>query len=169
MRIEEVIGQRMKDFRELEGMSQRELGEGLEPYLGKPWSRQAVSTAETGGRAFTAIELITIAAVLGTSVSRLMTLMPAVGELETPGGVVISGRDTAAVVVSRMSPNVIYSEMQSAITELAQRLAELETEAAQAARSRSMVFDSMQALLDLLDAAQNVEYINAHLHAQDDA
>lgn len=75
MRIEEVIGQRIQELRKAQPgtgeMSQEKLGSLLEPLLGKPWSRQAVSAAEAGKRAFTAVELVALAAVLDTTIDDL--------------------------------------------------------------------------------------------------
>ncbi|MBD2760111.1 hypothetical protein IEE94_11395 [Yimella sp. cx-573] len=45
-------------------MSQAELGDRLSELLDKPWTRQAVWSAEKGARAFTAAELVAIAEVL---------------------------------------------------------------------------------------------------------
>jgi hypothetical protein len=54
-------------------MTQAALGEKLGGPLGKPWSRQAVSAAEQGGRAFTAAEIAAFALVFEVPVGRLLT------------------------------------------------------------------------------------------------
>lgn len=73
MRIEEVAGANMRTARNRRAWSQANLGEHLAPYLGEPWARvQAISAAETGKRAFTAAELVTIGHVLGVSVADLL-------------------------------------------------------------------------------------------------
>lgn len=72
MRIEDVIGQWITIGREQTEMTQAELGERLGKLLGKPWSRQAVSAAEKGRRAFTAAELVAFAIVLGSNVEDLL-------------------------------------------------------------------------------------------------
>lgn len=64
MRVEELIGERLRQARELRDWTQQELGAALEPYLGRPWTRQAVSNAEKGGRDFGAAELLAFATVL---------------------------------------------------------------------------------------------------------
>lgn len=86
MRIEEVIGQRMKAGREYHELTQEQVGERLGELLGKPWSRQSVSLAEQGRRAFTAVEIAAIAYVVNTSVSRLFTPPAAVRKIEFPTG-----------------------------------------------------------------------------------
>lgn len=69
-------------------MTQAELGEQVGRYLGRTWSRQTVSAAEKGGRAFTALELVVISVVLGVPLNVLFLPHPAAHEsdLETPGG-----------------------------------------------------------------------------------
>jgi transcriptional regulator with XRE-family HTH domain len=64
MKLEELVGERVREARELRGWTQQHLGEQLEPYLGRVWTRQAVSNAEKGGREFTAAELVAFALTL---------------------------------------------------------------------------------------------------------
>ncbi len=71
MRVEEVIGRQIARLRAQRQMSLTDLGGALEPYLGRPWSRQAVHQAERGQRAFTAAELTSLALALDTSVQVL--------------------------------------------------------------------------------------------------
>jgi transcriptional regulator with XRE-family HTH domain len=86
VRVEEYVGQRIRDRREELGMSQAEFGRSVGDVLGKPWPRQAVSAAELGKRSLGVTEIVVIANVLQTRPGRL--LMPPVGvaELEMPGG-----------------------------------------------------------------------------------
>lgn len=90
MRLEEVIGERIAEIRAEQQMSQAELGEALAAYLERPWSRQAVYSAEKGKRAFTAAELVALALVLEVEVPDLLT--PAIQQMhenvELPGGVI---------------------------------------------------------------------------------
>jgi hypothetical protein len=64
-------------------LSLSDLGEALERYLGRPWSRQAVHQAERGQRSFTAAELTALALVLDTSVPVLFRAET--GQVELPG------------------------------------------------------------------------------------
>lgn len=71
--IEVVIGLRMHETRRAKELTQEQFGQSLGELLGRAWSRQAVSSAEQGGRQFTAAELVAIAHVLNTTVPALMT------------------------------------------------------------------------------------------------
>lgn len=73
MRIEEVIGRWIAKGREETDMTQAQLGQELANVLGcEPWSRQAISTAEKGGRSFVAAELVAFAVALGCNVEDLL-------------------------------------------------------------------------------------------------
>lgn len=71
MRVEEHIGQRVRARRAELGLTADEFGRQLEPLLGKKWSRQTVSMAEQGSRAWVAADLLAVAKVLQTTVSEL--------------------------------------------------------------------------------------------------
>ena len=72
VRVEEIVGWQVRERREALGLTQEQLGRQLEPLLGRPWSRQAVSAAEKGDRSFAAAELVALAAVLHTTVGDLL-------------------------------------------------------------------------------------------------
>lgn len=74
MKIEEVIGSNMRRVREERGLSQTDLGQAIEPHQGRAWSRQAVSAAEKGQRAFSAADLMALALVLDVSIPSLFLL-----------------------------------------------------------------------------------------------
>jgi len=82
MRIENVVGYWLTEFREQSGRSQTAIGVELGKHLDKPWPRQAVSAAENGRRAFTAAELVAFAVVLECSVADLVTPPPNVTSIE---------------------------------------------------------------------------------------
>lgn len=86
VKIEEVIGQRITEVRDAAGTSQAAFGAQLEAVLGRPWSRQSVSAAEKGRRAFTAAELVAIAYTLEVPIAELLTPPLEVNELELPSG-----------------------------------------------------------------------------------
>lgn len=94
MRIGEVIGERVRAQREERGWTQTKLGERVGSHLGQDWSRQAISAAEKGKRAFTAAELVTFAHVLGVSVSYLLTPPPGVDVIEMAPGI---GAESATI------------------------------------------------------------------------
>lgn len=111
MRIEEVIGTRISEVRKLQEMTQEQLGQRLGELLERPWSRQAVHTAEQGGRQFTAVELIAIAHVLNTTVPRLMTPDLAVRDVEMPSGATLDRLPLAERVHERGSLMKMIDEM----------------------------------------------------------
>jgi transcriptional regulator with XRE-family HTH domain len=71
VRVEEAIGRQIARLRAQRQLSLADLGAALGPYLGKPWSRQAVHQAERGQRSFSAAELTAFALALDTSVQAL--------------------------------------------------------------------------------------------------
>jgi transcriptional regulator with XRE-family HTH domain len=85
VRVEELVGRRIRDIRDSKGMTQEQLGIAIGELLGKPWPRQTVSSAEAGRRAFTAAELVAIAHALGVYAGYLFT--PAAGPI---GGIELS-------------------------------------------------------------------------------
>ena len=87
MRVEEYVGQRIRDRREELGMSQAEFGRMVGSLLAKPWPRQAVSAAELGKRSLGVAEMVAIANVLETRPARLLTPPVDVTEFEMPSGV----------------------------------------------------------------------------------
>lgn len=133
MRLEEVIGARIATNRDGR-MTQAEFGERVGRYLGKTWSRQTVSAAEKGGRAFTALELIVISIVLDIPMGVLFLPNAAAGtaELETPGGVplpvesVINHVSTGVVVSEPMHDPAELFEAPNAILEQRRRTKALE-------------------------------------------
>lgn len=74
MKIEEVIGGNMRRVREERGLSQTDLGQAIEQHQGRAWSRQAVSAAEKGQRAFSAADLMALTRVLDVSIPSLFLL-----------------------------------------------------------------------------------------------
>lgn len=100
MKLEEAIGLNVARLREAAGLSQAEVGARLGGYLGAPWSRQAVSAAEKGRRAFTAVELVSLALAFGTSLDQLL-LPGALGSREDllPGDAGFTDREYERVIV----------------------------------------------------------------------
>ncbi len=86
MRVEEVVGLRLREERERAGLSQAQLGQYVAPLLGRVWPRQAISHAEAGRRAFTAAELIAFAHVVGCEPGRLLIPPHNVDKVTMPSG-----------------------------------------------------------------------------------
>ena len=103
MRIEEVIGERIREVRDLQELTQEQFGLRLGELLGRAWSRQAVSSAEQGGRQFTAAELVAIAHVLNTTVPRLLTPPLTAREIELPSGAKLDREPLTRVVFPKVS------------------------------------------------------------------
>jgi transcriptional regulator with XRE-family HTH domain len=64
MKIEAIIGGRVREAREKLGWTQAQVGVHLFALLGEPWSPQAVSQAEKGRRDFRAADLFALAVAL---------------------------------------------------------------------------------------------------------
>lgn len=73
MRIEAFVGQQIRAVRLGKELTQEELGERVEPLLGRSLSRQAVSQAEQGQRDFGIAELAAFALALEVSITGLLT------------------------------------------------------------------------------------------------
>lgn len=146
MRIEEVIGRRMKFVRELNEMTQEQVGEQLGAMLGKPWSRQAVSLAEQGKRAFTAAELVAIAAVVGTTVSRLFTPPLDARAIELPTGVTLTRSEMLKTALPRDSADKVIEQMRETLVLLAQT-------SVAASEQTTTLMDTAHVLYDQLELA----------------
>lgn len=81
VKIEEVVGQNLARLRNRWGWSQSELGEAIGQIQSKAWSRQTVSAAEAGSRAFTVADVVTLAVVLQVPFDTLVLLPPEAGQV----------------------------------------------------------------------------------------
>lgn len=97
MVISEVIGMRIQAQRVTHEWSQAHLGVLVGARLGREWSRQAVSAAEKGKRAFTASEIVALADALGVTVPWLMTPPANADVIELAPGVAL-GVDLARLL-----------------------------------------------------------------------
>jgi transcriptional regulator with XRE-family HTH domain len=131
VRVEQIVGSRMRERREELGLTQEHIGSQFEPLLGRPWSRQAVSAAEKGDRSFAAAELVALAAVLHVTVSDL--LRPPVHEPEVYlGGPYPVPRDVLlALVTARVRDDLNLTAIQDALTLLADTAARGQEDIAQ--------------------------------------
>lgn len=89
-----VVASRIRHHRQQLAISQQELGAKVGDYLDGQWSRQAVSAAEKGRRAFAITEVVAFAAALDTSVRELLMPVPRTHQIELPSLTV--DRDTYA-------------------------------------------------------------------------
>ncbi|WP_155289380.1 helix-turn-helix transcriptional regulator [Rhodococcoides fascians] len=140
MKIESVVGESIRQGRKVAGMRQEEFGAALEPFLGRAWSRQAVSTAEQGGRSFTSVELVVIAKVLNTSVSDLFLLPPSVDEIELPTGESIAASQMFELSHGAYAAQDTDQQLDEALEEVRQAIASTQ-EASAAAMSTGAALD----------------------------
>lgn len=87
MKIEEIVGQRIRERREQLALSQAMLGKLIGEHLGRDWPRQAVSAAEKGERSFGIAEMVMLAHVLNVSIAHLVTPPAGVAAVEVAPGV----------------------------------------------------------------------------------
>jgi transcriptional regulator with XRE-family HTH domain len=75
VRVEEIIGKRVRQAREEAGLSQRAFGEQVKGILGSAWTPQAVSQAENGKRDWRARDLVAMCHILRRPVEWFYTPM----------------------------------------------------------------------------------------------
>jgi transcriptional regulator with XRE-family HTH domain len=103
VRVEELVGRRVREIREAKGMTQEQLGLEIGTMLGKPWPRQTVSAAEGGRRAFTAVELVVLARALSVYVGQLfIPPVDAPGSIELGPGVQLGEQEMMEALFGRM-------------------------------------------------------------------
>jgi transcriptional regulator with XRE-family HTH domain len=151
VRVEEMVGQRMHDRREARGLTQEQLGKRVSDLLGRSWSRQAVSAAEKGNRAFTAAELVAIAFALGTNVGDLLTPQVTVSEVEMPAGMRLPRDIVVASVLPQLAAEKDLVSMQQMLVRIAQRIVN-------AGDQLSQVSGDIKLLGDQLTQAQHVVF-----------
>lgn len=100
VRVEEIVGLRIRQAREATEMTQEEFGGMLAKYLGKPWPRQAVSAAEKGHRSFAVAELLACSMSLSIGVMDLLRPPAEQYELTFPSGLTVMYEDTGHPDVS---------------------------------------------------------------------
>jgi len=122
VRIEEMIGLRIRAQREQLTLTQERLGELLGERLGRAWSRQAVSAAEKGERAFTAAELLAFTLALRMTFGALMVPPAGVEYIELPNGATVSRADLIESILPAAGTERTFIRMQETINRLAKTL-----------------------------------------------
>ena len=116
VRIGEVIGERVRAARDDLGWTQTELGKRIGARLGqRAWSRQIVSAAEQGKRAYTAAELLAFASELDVSITHLLTPPLGVEAVEVAPGV----SEHPATILKAVLPQRISGAAEEKFTESA--------------------------------------------------
>jgi hypothetical protein len=118
MRVEEFVGQHIRARLTELRMTHEDFGRRLEPYLGKAWSRSAVSVALSGGRAWTAAELVATAIVIGTTPGRLLTPPLDAATIEMPSGKQIPRAELIAALAPLTTQEAI-STIQAQLAQVA--------------------------------------------------
>jgi len=147
MRIEEIVGQRIRDRREQLGLSQSQLGKLMGEHLGHAWPRQAVSAAEQGKRSFPVAELITLAHVLKVSVGQLLTPPPGSETVEIGPGVHAERDVITLALVPAMAVDKPQEELQETFSRLLLHVRQL-------SRAADDVHQDMDVMQRLAMAAQ---------------
>lgn len=123
--IAQVIGERIAQAREESEWSQAELGSRLGELLGKPWSRQAVWTAEQGRRVFTAVELVALAYVFDVSIERLMRPFREIDGITMPGGQRLEWSELIEPTIPDSSLGVALHEAHTQVADIVHLLGNL--------------------------------------------
>ena len=85
MKVPEIVGYHLREARLEIGMTQAELAEHLEAFIGRRWFPQSVSIAELGGRDFTAEELYGIAFALQRPIQSFFETPPGTEKVKLGG------------------------------------------------------------------------------------
>ena len=131
MKVEQYVGQRIRDRRDELVMTQETFGREVGRWLGKPWSRSTVSVAENGKRAFTAAELVAIAHVLQTSPTYLLAPPAGVDEITMPSGATVDRDLLFSLVVTTPDSDVNLAAAEQALSALQERAARSQEDAAE--------------------------------------
>lgn len=124
VRIEEVIGGRLKAAREAAGLSLKEVGAAVGEYLEKPWTAQAVWQAEQGQRDFKIAHLLALALVLDVPVVALLAPQPGRRGAVEIDNHTLTDAESARLFVGVATPwaRTTYMKADARLTELAQEL-----------------------------------------------
>ena len=134
MKVEQYVGQRIRERRDELVMTQETFGREVGHWLGKPWSRSTVSVAENGKRAFTAAELVAIAHVLQTSPTYLLAPPAGVDEITMPSGATVNRDLLFYLVVSSPGSDVNLAAAEQALSVLQERAVRSQEDAAEIVR-----------------------------------
>lgn len=97
--VREIVGLNIAKLRTAAGLSQNDLGIKLERWLESSWSRQAVSQAEQGKRAFGVDDLVALSIGLDASIHQLLTPSRELTAVELASGTELSALAYKEVVL----------------------------------------------------------------------
>lgn len=147
MTVEKIVGRRVAKLREAKDMSQAELGQLLGDYLGKPWQRQAVWSAEQGKRALTAAELFALSYILRTPIGELFRPPPEVESFELPNGATMQRLEYADATPADDLDAEARSDLREALAEAVRS----STTASRATAKAQRLVEAARSILDSLD------------------
>ena len=130
-------------------MTQVELGERLGELLGKPWSKQAVSSAEKGRRSFTAAELVAFAVALGCNVETLLQPPMDVDEVNLSDGPPLKSSHLRTAAAT----NTDLEDLVASMEELREELGKTRTNAGLVQKSSMLAGIKLQRAYDNLHSA----------------
>lgn len=164
MRIEEVIGQRVKAAREAAGMSLKEVGVAVGEYLDRAWTAQAVWQAEHGQRDFKAAHLLALALVLEIPVVQLLAPLSA-GESIDIDSHTITEDESQRLFMAVASPGAaaLFLELDRRLTAIADRLRMGAEQQRELVREIDEVGMSLNGLVD--EAALSPRMLQRHREA----
>ena len=116
LNIKQLIGGNVRRLRTSAGLSQVEFGERIGAHLGRSWSAQTVSGAETGKREFIAVELVVLCQVLQCTIGELVSV-DGTAHVEITSELVLSGE-----AIAKLSPGARYALVNASDIELAQEV-----------------------------------------------
>ena len=152
MRLEEVIGHRLRAERERQGMTLKAMGQELETYLGKPWTPQAVWQAERGQRDFGAAQLLALALVLEIPVAQLLAPLEGDQLMTLPNGYALSAKDVERLFMAVAAPD--GAELIDQEIALERTAAEISDALGQLTNARAQVYVVADQLMTLVKKAE---------------
>lgn len=118
MKIEEAIGRNLRLRRQELDLTQEEVGVRAGALLDASWSRQTIYVAEQGGRSFTAVELLALAVVLGTTVEQLFRVPLETDTVALPSGRLLTRDELTYSRVDEGSAGALLDEMRKVLQHL---------------------------------------------------
>lgn len=133
MRIQDVIGQRVREARKAQKWTQERLGKELATYLPGGWKPQVVSQAESGEREFAAAEMVALALVLDKQLSWFYLPREGVEYVEVRSRVVPIGE--LRNVLIQGAAREVAAAMQSQMAQIEKQVAVISSQVEEVAES----------------------------------
>lgn len=153
--VREIVGLNIATLRTSAGLSQGALGNRLEQWLEASWSRQAVSLAEQGKRAFGVDDLVGLSVGLHATVRQLLAPAPTIDTVILASGTEVPARAYQDTVLggSHETEEVQRSQIVGRLNEL-QILAEVIAERRDALRKHLQALGEERTRVNVDDVQQ---------------